>query len=1326
MAYSAQPPPMRFPCWVKAVYSWGGESKKDLGFMEGDLIECLNAGDGSWWMGRLKRDRRMCGLFPSNFVEVLPEDFSPIPTGSRNPSPLPLRQDSGNRTPAAKAKSGFRKPFQAYYKAGSPNPEVERSGSKTSTAIGSVRQTKPFSSMKRPSIETRSPTSTPLSKTQSTFGTTMTPAPRGQPYTSSRASSPAPSSHYHHNHSRAPSPPPPSHHNRFRAPSPAPPSHYNHSRAPSPAPPSHYSHSRAPSPGPPSQFHHARVPSPAPPSHYSHSRAPSPAPPSQYRAYSPGPPQLPQQYRPHSRGPSPTPYDQYEDHHSRAPSPNPQWDDMGSPPPPPPPHRYAPSRAPSPQPYSPPEHHNSYHTPIAKSPRVGHTPSPFTNAMNDVMNCIEDMGIAREPSPQPEAEREPPSVWSPEAFDEIYSTARRAPARSHTAFETGQILDSGYGSAEAVDASSGNPSQLDDYVSRMESRLRHLHEQEGTEPGASIQQEPPTPPPKNAGYQGRPQSSLSIRSSKGSKRGLRQMKSTYELGKEALNRTFTLKSNATTSTNSSSSTELTNHTLMSGTSAGGFSATSAGSYYRKKFAGGPQRPMSTMDFREANNLGMSRPETPVTGLSYHSSHDSVPETPGTVQPPEWMREAAESPSVLGGLATPKAKKSGFFKKMIDSAKTGAANARSTISISSRPGSAFGSSRPGSAFGGSRAHSPTKQSMLPNGVTSIAGGTAAPPRPQSAAARDMGLGGANDWVQVRRDVNRSNSLSKNERVERADRCQLLDLPVIAPIDELLETAEGDEGLDGLPITDPTDFNACALALVDKSARFVNNLPPTTNAAGLVQGHLCRPYRSDVQRLRAIFTWTAERISWEEDFELGEHVDTRRVIHTKRGCSQEIAILVAEMCAGVGIHAEVVQGYLKTPGEALDFDMASRPNHWWNAVIADGEWRIMDCSLASPTNAKRKLYSTAGMSSADGFWFLARPMEICYTHVPLILEQQHIVPPIAPEVLLALPTACPPYFRNNLKMVDFDTSALHLENLELSHIHVSVPEDVECVAEIEVRAFAQDADGDFFESGDLIRKPVLSQAEWLGGGKRFTIKALLPGDEGEGVLKVYAGKRGLMHSIKSNPHALALALPLTHTGQNPPYTFFTRHPTPHAQRHDLYVVQPQCARLAANNTFVFSIRQHPSSLAMGTPNLSSASGGITFSSTNSSSSSASISNGRISPAPYIRPASAMSISSNSNSGSNYSAGSHPSNSSSNSSGLSSDPSKIKPAKLAIQSPSGKIIRLTRKMEHLSSGGKEVRDGTEWETVIKVGERGVWRGLVLADRSARWCVFGEWECA
>jgi transglutaminase/protease-like cytokinesis protein 3 len=89
--------------------------------------------------------------------------------------------------------------------------------------------------------------------------------------------------------------------------------------------------------------------------------------------------------------------------------------------------------------------------------------------------------------------------------------------------------------------------------------------------------------------------------------------------------------------------------------------------------------------------------------------------------------------------------------------------------------------------------------------------------------------------------------------------------------------------------------------------------------------------------------------------------------------------------------------------------------------------------------------------------------------------------------------------------------------------------------------------------------------------------------------------------------------------------------------------------------------------------------------------------------------------------------------NSSASGSNPSTTnayaskKPAKLAIQAPGGKILRLMRKEEKVQSTSQalEKGDGGTWETIIKVGERGVWRGLVLADRSARWCVFAEWTC-
>lgn len=431
--------------------------------------------------------------------------------------------------------------------------------------------------------------------------------------------------------------------------------------------------------------------------------------------------------------------------------------------------------------------------------------------------------------------------------------------------------------------------------------------------------------------------------------------------------------------------------------------------------------------------------------------------------------------------------------MIDSARASAATARVTLASSSGPGS------------------PQK---MQQGISNISGVPSIQSRPQSSA-RDMGLGSV-DWVQVRRDLYRSNSLSLNERQDRSDRCQMLDISVMLPVEELLASTEGGESLDGLPVSEPVDFASCNLSMVDKSARFVNNLPPSTTPAALVQGYLCRPYRSDVQRLRAIFTWVSERISWEEDYQ-GD-IDLRRVMQTKRGCTEEIAYLVAEMCGAVGVQSEVIHGHLKIPGEPLDIDLLSRPNHWWNAVIVDGEWRVMDCSLAGPTNPRRALFSTVRSQGADTFWFLTSPLQACFTHVPMAPEHQHLMPAVSTEVLFSLPCACPPYFQHNLEIFEFDTSLIHLDNLELAHVHFFVPEDIELVAEVETRAFAHDSDGDLFENGDVVKKPALAQAEWIGGKKRFTIKALLPGDEGQGVLKIYAGKRGLMVSQSSVVHSV----------------------------------------------------------------------------------------------------------------------------------------------------------------------------------------------------------------
>ncbi|KAG5981494.1 hypothetical protein E4U55_002891 [Claviceps digitariae] len=1212
--------------------------------MEGDLIECLNAGDGSWWVGRLYRDRRTVGSFPSNFVEVLPEEFRPM---TRSVSPLPAGNTHSPKNIPTKSKT-FRKPFEAYVKAphyttmktptSYRNPPVSAAVPAPVPAPAAAPPSSPYQQrpMDRPTISYR----------------------RSVHETSERVSSPSPVYGYG---SRAPSP----------VPSLAPTYVMDHRSA--------SDRDGAPPPAPPPHRHMGS-------SSLDMSRQPSNA---SFHSYSPAPMvrhQSNASFHHSSQTPRHSPYATDDDQDYRCES-------------------------------------NGQYTPIDRSPRQGSTnelhmtPSPLREAMDSVMEQLDQLdglgssdwnGYQQHEHQQDENMADP---WAPASFDIEGQTPRRK--ESHRARPLTSMgfsnHDEGYetwsgGSSQEASYQSGHHERnqelpvLSNYVERMESRLRNMHRHSASESmaedidlDAEDNDMPPPPPPKGQPYR-RPKSSASHVG--GQPRQVRNRKSSYDVGRGndaggSIGRTLTTRTTTTNASSgnqshSSSSTQSSARTLWSGVSAGGFSATSAGSMARQQM-----RAQSAMDTRGEE---LERPDSPFTGVTYHSSHASNaaagPPRPQT-GPEDHMTGG------LGGLVQPKAPKRNIFKKIFDSAKTGVASNRGSLAAASIAG---GSSLRASPFHRAR---PGTSSALSSRMTAVSG----PPDYGLDASREMGVhkgSSSVDWVQVRRDINRSNSLSKAEENERQDRCQTLDQPVMNPVDELYEGIEGDEGADGNPVQDALNYQSINLSQVDKNSRFIGDMPPMTTAIQLATTYVCRPYRSDVQRMRAIFTWVSEKIRWEEDYE-GE-VDTRRVIQSKRACAEEYAVLVMEMCAAVGLECEVVRGYLKSPGDVSDVGMMPVSNHWWNAVVVDNEWRIIDCCLASPSNPKRGHYSSTTGPTADFWWFLARPTEACWTHVPEHHDQQHIVPPVAHEVLLNLPFTCPAFFRNDVEMVDYNTAATRIQDLEMVHVKVNVPADVEVAAEVEARAYSQDADGDVFESGDIVTKRALAQAEWYNGVKRYTIKALLPGDEGRGTLKIYAGKRGLMHSIKDIPHPLAFALPIVHSGENPPYEFVTRHPTPHAQRHDIYVVQPQCQRLALNNTFVFAIRQHPNLVVLG-PN---------------SALTPASNPGRTSPNPFARPSSAMSMHASSIGGSNPSS-------------VSGTVAGKKPAKLAIQTPGGKILRLMRKEDRkgFAVGGKgffsdeSVSDGGTWETIIKCSERGMWRGLVLADRTARWCVFAEWVC-
>ncbi|SCU96897.1 LAFA_0G08702g1_1 [Lachancea sp. 'fantastica'] len=84
------------PFKVKAHYSWSGEARGDLGFLENDIIQVTKI-KGDWFFGTLLRNSRKYGYFPNNFVTVIEEKYnefksSPTPPQSTDSSSSSLNQ----------------------------------------------------------------------------------------------------------------------------------------------------------------------------------------------------------------------------------------------------------------------------------------------------------------------------------------------------------------------------------------------------------------------------------------------------------------------------------------------------------------------------------------------------------------------------------------------------------------------------------------------------------------------------------------------------------------------------------------------------------------------------------------------------------------------------------------------------------------------------------------------------------------------------------------------------------------------------------------------------------------------------------------------------------------------------------------------------------------------------------------------------------------------------------------------------------------------------------------------------------------------------------
>lgn len=206
------------------------------------------------------------------------------------------------------------------------------------------------------------------------------------------------------------------------------------------------------------------------------------------------------------------------------------------------------------------------------------------------------------------------------------------------------------------------------------------------------------------------------------------------------------------------------------------------------------------------------------------------------------------------------------------------------------------------------------------------------------------------------------------------------------------------------------------------------------------YLCRPWKSETDKARALYRWITDRIDYT--FETASSGMAERgagpssILKSRRAVCEGYSDLFAALARAAGLEAETVPGYAKGVGyEAGDSFQGRHPDHAWNAVKADGAWRLLDCTWGAgavdPDGRYRKRF--------EPYYFFTPPREFLLSHYPLDSRWQLVDPAASLAEFERLPYLKAPFFRFGLTLLSHPSSVIVSEEPAVA-IRVGAPPDV----------------------------------------------------------------------------------------------------------------------------------------------------------------------------------------------------------------------------------------------------------------------------------------------
>lgn len=191
---------------------------------------------------------------------------------------------------------------------------------------------------------------------------------------------------------------------------------------------------------------------------------------------------------------------------------------------------------------------------------------------------------------------------------------------------------------------------------------------------------------------------------------------------------------------------------------------------------------------------------------------------------------------------------------------------------------------------------------------------------------------------------------------------------------------------------------AVAVEDFDRHALQAPPEAEKSVDALAKYLVEPAKSDREKVRLIFRWITDRISYDtQSYFSGTptETDAEGTLRTRTSVCEGYSNLFEALCKAAGVTEVKIVGYAKgySYRNGAKFDDT---NHAWNAVQLDGQWWIIDSTWGAG-NVEGKTF----VKELKEFYYLTPPDIFLYSHLPEDPQYQYVKTPITKEQFEAWP-------------------------------------------------------------------------------------------------------------------------------------------------------------------------------------------------------------------------------------------------------------------------------------------------------------------------------------